>query len=68
MDEDSRFRWVPPVCFITIWIILLTGPFLFPRLFCIFISFMCYCSLLRGIYILICESYALVKTIRLPTY
>lgn len=66
MDEYTKFKWVPPVCYIAGWLLLFTGPFLFPRLLHIYTQFLLYFGFLRMIYLIACATIGLVKTIRLP--
>lgn len=68
MSEYSRFRWVPPVCFIVGFLMPIAGPFLFPRLLIFYLYLVGGFGVLRGAYILLCAIIGLVSTIRLKTY
>lgn len=68
MDEYARFKWVPPTCFIVGWLLLFVGPFLFPKLLNLYIQFLTYLGLARMIYLIICATIGLVKTLRLPKH
>lgn len=68
MNDYGKFKWVPPACYCAGWLMLIAGPYLFPRLLSIYIYILIAIGVIRMIYLIICASIGLIKTIRLPIY
>jgi hypothetical protein len=67
MDEYTKFKWVPPVCYIAGWASAVHRTLPLPQAPAhIHTQFLLYFGFLRMIYLIACATIGLVKTIRLP--